>query len=625
MTAPLHILFLEDSRTDAELAEATLAAAGIACEIERVETREAFSAALDRGGFDLICSDNRLPSFDGLSALALAQVKCPHVPFIFVSGTLGEETAIESLKNGATDYVLKHRLSRLVPAVQRALKELEERTRRQRAEETLRKSEERFHALAENSYDIVAIMDAEGTISYVSPSVVRTLGYRVADVIGKCLYDFVHPDDVSEAREGLQVLIANATIPPGSRAIRVRRADGAWRVLEGMGNNLLDNPAVAGIVLNLRDITERQEAEEQVHRQLERVTALRTIDRAISASLDLGVTLSVLLGQVIAQLRVDAASILLLNPHTQMLEYAAGRGFRSRAIQQSKLRLGQGYAGQAALERRVINVPNLAAGGYARKSLLAGEDFCAYCAAPLVTKGQLRGVLETFRRSPHEPEQDWAEFLEAFAQQAAIAINNAELFQGLQKSNTELALAYETTIEAWSRVLDLRDKETEGHSRRVTEMTMSLGRALNLSEQELVHARRGALLHDIGKMGVPDNILLKPGALTEEEWGIMKRHPQLAYDMLAPIEYLRPALEIPYCHHEKWDGTGYPRGLGGEQIPVAARIFAVADVWDALRSDRPYRAAWSEIKARAYVREQAGTHFDPKVVEAFLHLALDGP
>jgi putative nucleotidyltransferase with HDIG domain len=170
------------------------------------------------------------------------------------------------------------------------------------------------------------------------------------------------------------------------------------------------------------------------------------------------------------------------------------------------------------------------------------------------------------------------------------------------------------------RALDLRDKETEGHTQRVTELTLKLARAAGMTEEELVHVRRGALLHDIGKMGVPDHILLKPGKLTDEEWVEMRKHPVFAYELLSPIAYLRPALDIPYCHHEKWDGTGYPRGLKGEQIPLAARLFAVADVWDALRSDRPYRQSWPKEKVIEHIKSLSGTHLDPKSVELFLSM-----
>jgi HD-GYP domain-containing protein (c-di-GMP phosphodiesterase class II) len=183
-----------------------------------------------------------------------------------------------------------------------------------------------------------------------------------------------------------------------------------------------------------------------------------------------------------------------------------------------------------------------------------------------------------------------------------------------------LSLAYDTTLEGWSKALDLRDKETEGHTQRVVDMTLRIAQTLGISDEELTHFRRGALLHDIGKMGIPDSILLKPGPLTDEEWEIMKRHPVYAYELLFPITHLRPALDIPYCHHEKWDGSGYPRGLKGEQIPLSARIFAVVDVWDALTSDRPYRNAWTSKKTLEYIREQSGKHFDPQIVDTFMSL-----
>lgn len=187
----------------------------------------------------------------------------------------------------------------------------------------------------------------------------------------------------------------------------------------------------------------------------------------------------------------------------------------------------------------------------------------------------------------------------------------------LKEANQQLLAAYEATIEGWSRALDLRDQETEGHSQRVTALTLQLAKRYGLSDEQLAHIRRGALLHDIGKLGVPDAVLHKPGILSEEDWEIMRKHPQFAYDMLEKVEYLRPALEIPLCHHEKWDGTGYPRGLKGEEIPIAARLFAIVDVWDALRSDRPYRPAWTKEQAIEYIRSESGKHFDPRVVEIF--------
>jgi putative nucleotidyltransferase with HDIG domain len=249
---------------------------------------------------------------------------------------------------------------------------------------------------------------------------------------------------------------------------------------------------------------------------------------------------------------------------------------------------------------------------------LIDEAFLSHYATPLIVKGQVKGVLEIFHRQPFDAEQEWIDYFETLATQAAIAIESASLFENLQRTNLELMLAYDATIEGWSRALDLRDRETEGHTQRVTEMALELAERLGMSELEKVDLRRGALLHDIGKMGVPDSILLKPGPLSESEWEIMRQHPSYALQMLSPIPYLKYALDIPYCHHERWDGSGYPRGLKGEQIPLSARLFAVVDVFDALTSARPYRAAWPVEDVYWYIREQAGRYFDPEVVKIFL-------
>jgi putative nucleotidyltransferase with HDIG domain len=328
--------------------------------------------------------------------------------------------------------------------------------------------------------------------------------------------------------------------------------------------------------------------------------------------------LDVLLTQGTAQLNVDAACILLLNSHTHALEYAAGNGFNTKEIKSAHLRLGDGLPGRAALDRKILHVPDLSDSDDLVRKYLLEEGFVSYQASPLIAKGQLQGVLEIFNRKPIAVDGEQTGFLETLATQAAIAIDNSQLFSDLQRSNFELEMAYDATIEGWSRALELRDRETEGHTLRVTDMTIQLAQAMGVRGEELTHIRRGALLHDIGKMGVPDRILLKPGKLTDEEWKTMKQHTAYAYEMLWPIQFLRPAVDIPHYHHEHWDGTGYPSQLKGEQIPLSARLFAVADVWDALTSDRPYRKAWTEEKAFDYITSNVGKHFDPRVVETFL-------
>ncbi|MFH0794071.1 MAG: HD domain-containing phosphohydrolase [bacterium] len=377
----------------------------------------------------------------------------------------------------------------------------------------------------------------------------------------------------------------------------------------------------------VRDITDRKQAEAKIHRHMQRLEALHTIDSAINGSLDLSLTLGVVLDQITSKLEVDAADILLLNPIMQTLDCAASRGFRSANPERIHLPMGSGYAGRVISQQRLLHIPNLASqdGDVVRAPLLADEEFAAYFGLPLIAKGRVKGVLEIFHRQVLDPDEEWMNFLDSLARQAAIAVDNMMLFEELQMSNLQLRLAYDTTLEGWSRALELRDIETHGHAQRVTDMALDLAGSLGVSEPELPYLRHGALLHDIGKMGIPDNILLKPGPLSDEEWTIMRRHPLYAQQLLLPIEQLRPALDIPLHHHERWDGNGYPQGLKGEQIPLPARIFSVVDVWDALRSDRPYRKAWTEKETRDYLVAERGKYFDPQIVNLFLEeVAVSG-
>jgi len=241
--------------------------------------------------------------------------------------------------------------------------------------------------------------------------------------------------------------------------------------------------------------------------------------------------------------------------------------------------------------------------------------------APLKIKNELIGVIYVDNRAHAGIFQEHElELIKAYSDQAAVAIDNARLFDGLKASNDELQRAYKATLEGWVHALDMRDKETEGHTQRVTTLTVRLAQSMGVGEADLVHITRGALLHDIGKMAIPDGILLKPGPLTAEERELIKKHPVYAYNMLKQIDFLKPAIDIPHYHHEKWDGTGYPEGLRGEDIPFAARIFPVIDVYDALVSDRPYRKGLPPDEVRERIRVDSGKHFDPKVVDAFMEM-----
>lgn len=498
---------------------------------------------------------------------------------------------------------------------------------RKRAEADLLANQEDHWLLIKNLPAGVIVHAPDTRIVQCNPEASQLLGMSSDQMLGKDARDtdwrFVREDGTRMPVDEFPVnqVIATGHVLKNFVMGIVGSSDGEhkWMLVNaypelGTGDHLRH------IVVMFTDIGNIKHAEERIRRHLEHLTALVEIDRAINFSFDLNLSLTTLLIHVIVQLRVDAADVLLFNPTSRTLEYVAGRGFHTKAIEHAHQPLGEGYAGRAAQERSIVHIPDLAKehDSFLRGMLLAGEDFVGYYGVPLIAKGQVMGVLEVFHRTRIVRDEEWLDFLKALAGQAAIAIDNVTLFDNLQRSNTELAQAYDATIEGWSRALELRDNETEGHTQRVADLTVKLARLFGLSDAELVQVRWGALLHDIGKMGIPDGILLKHDALTEAEWLVMKKHTVFAYEMLSPIRYLRSALDIPYAHHEKWDGTGYPLGLKGEQIPLVARIFAVVDVWDALRSDRLYRPSWSEEKVREHIRSLAGTHFDPHVVDVCL-------
>jgi hemerythrin-like metal-binding protein/PAS domain S-box-containing protein len=525
-------------------------------------------------------------------------------------------------------------------------------TERERAEQALRRSEEKYRDLVNEVNDGVFVSDSRGVLTFANQALARIHGFeRPEELVGRTFIEFVAPAMVENITQLFRESIQSGTTSETIDA-EIIRPNGIGALIEIKPVPIVENGKVLGIRGVVRDVTKRKQAEEglisankelliqneekekravelfimgkeTIHR-LHHIQALHTIDQAISNRLNLRLTLSIVLEQVLSQMNVDAAMVLLFNPRSQTLEFGAGQGFHTETLRHTRLRLGDGYAGRAALEKQIVHIPDLQ-GHYTdflHSPGFSREGFVCYYGVPLLVKDEVQGVLEIFHRSALNPNPEWLDFMETLAGQAAIAIDQVQLFDDLQRSNLELQQAYDATIEGWSQAMDLRDKETEGHTLRVTELTVRLARFMGMSENEIVHARRGALLHDMGKLGVPDAILLKPDKLNAAEWVLMKQHPQFAYDMLSPIAYLRPALDIPYCHHEKWDGTGYPRGLSGDQIPFAARIFAVVDVWDALTSDRPYRAAWPKEKVLDHIRSLAGTHFDPQVVKICLESGL---
>ena len=447
----MEILFIEDNPADLEITIHKLKKSGKALTWRNVMTRQDYLDALVNPP-DIILADYTLPQFSAIEALQILKEHELDIPFIVVSGTISEEVAVQCMKMGAADYLLKDRLTRLVPAIEQAIDQKNMRDEQIKAQVQLRL----LSSAVEQSTEGIAVTDLNGIFLFVNQALAEMHGYAQSDLIGKHV-STLHSHDqyklIELAHErvlehgdftGEVVRIAsNSTSFPSQTHISVLRDEYGHPI---------------GMVRTVRNISERKKTEEQIH----------------------------------------------------------------------------------------------------------------------------------------------------------------QLLKELKQSNDELAAAYDATLEGWVRFLDLRDNVTEGHTQRVTRMTLALAEMVGFSKKQIIHLRRGALLHDIGKMGIPDEILQKPGPLDENEWKIMRKHPEFAFQMLSPIDFLRPALEIPHFHHEKWDGSGYPNNLSGERIPLAARLFAIVDVWDALNSDRPYRKAWSHNQIKEYIRSQAGSHFDPEIVPLFL-------
>jgi len=386
----------------------------------------------------------------------------------------------------------------------------------------------------------------------------------------------------------------------------------------------LAHPLASSVVQDLSGITNKlQRLETGVSGHLytgqRQLTALVGVGHVINSSLGLDAVLEEVMDTLIALTHAERGYLMLRDSHGRLKDEVA-RGVDHVSLD------GESFAVSRTIIKRVAQSgePVLTTNAkedprFDQQLSILEHNLRSILCVPLKLKDKVIGVIYVDNRV-HTGlfQENDLEMLSVFADQAAVAIDNARLFEGLQQANEELKAAYDETIKGWALALELRDKETEGHTQRVTALTQVLATEMGVCGEELVHIKRGSLLHDIGKMAIPDKILLKPGELTLAERKFMELHPLFAKDMLDPIEFLHPAIDIPYCHHEKWDGSGYPRNLRGEDIPFAARIFAAVDVWDALTSDRPYREPVDPAEVRRIIREGSGKHFDPQVVDAFL-------
>lgn len=461
----------------------------------------------------------------------------------------------------------------------------------------------------------VGITDLTGNLVYVNPFFEEVSGYSKTELLGKnprILKSGYQSDAFYQ--ELWETLVAGKSWK-GKLVNKNKQGD-----LYHEDAIIFSVKTEAGETINYvtvkREVSVEVEAQKRIERQLSRFEALHLIDTTILASTDLPQTLDVVLGEAMKELQLDAVDFLVFNPALQSFSCVSRSGFYTDALEFTDLHLGEGLAGRAGLTRELVHVDELS-GFQQGAPHLSEEKFVSYYGVPLIAKGELKGVMEVFLRRAFEPDDEWLNYLDVIAGQAAIAIENKQLFNDLYQKNAELSFAYEATLEGWVHGLELHDRETEGHSRRVVDMTLRVARRMGVDEEQLVHIRRGSLLHDIGKLAIPEHILNKKGPFNAEEKALMQKHTIYAYEMLADIPFLKAALDIPSSHHEKWDGSGYPLGLRGTSIPFPARIFAIIDVYDALITDRPYRKAWDRETVLDYLQNESGKHFDPEVVEAF--------
>lgn len=483
MSEPLRVLLVEDSEDDALLIMRELRNGGYEPTIDRVETADALSAALERGGWDVILADFNLPSFNALAALSTVQEREIDLPFIIVSGTIGEETAVSAMKAGAHDYVMKNNLARLAPAVEREIRDAEERKARREADESLRASETSYHAIFEGVQDAIFVESLSGEVLDVNARACEMYGYSKEDLLKKTVTDLAPEGILAFPLEQMH----DETLPAKPIEANAQHANGERFPIElTMRQQTIGGEAVMLVVV--RDITERKRDQAVIEHQLEHLEALRLIDEAIIGRLDLGVVLDIVLEQVTNLLEVNAADVLLFDAEQEVLEFAASLGFKSEALHHTKLPLGESYAGQAAQLRDLLMVKDLREdpGGFNASPHFTEEGFVTYICVPLLAKGTLLGVLELFQRSPRRPDEEWFKTLDTVTTQAAIAINSAKLYKELEQHSAFLEQAVE---EATSDLRQSKEQvETILDNSPNTVLLLTLDGTIELCNTSITHA-----------------------------------------------------------------------------------------------------------------------------------------
>lgn len=743
----LNILIVEDSRDDVELLMFRLRKSFKSVSYTHVSNLEQYIKAIRPAAaspvsplasppYNIVISDWAVPGYDGFVALKALQDVDDTIPFIVISGTIGEATAVALMKAGAYDFVLKDQSAHIPYVITKAL---EWADRRRLEHEQRRQIEMQIKALS-SSPIAMAILDNEGKFEWINPAYEWLTGWTLAELKGHYLWEFTaltsqsnclqifeelehkaaHQCEEMETRkdgsryhefkqlvklldtttssqryllirqditflkeyrtrleidaelpqmlENCQTLPAlyrqaaayirrtfdiehlgfiqldeqGRSVPPwygddmsqspslgiiqGSRfPIIVSGTTKALCVVEWKPSFMQGSDILLSYALEkLEQPLARLEAQENAREWMKRLSLLDVFKEYFGSGRNFGAAMSNVIRSIRETLGADSIALYLDN-HDGMLSCREYDGFRTDLIKGAIIQPGQKNVGLAADERRIVAAEDLKQNSsYVPqfRELIAREQFVSQYCVPIILFNEVRAVLELFFRHPFKPDETWLAFAQAAAYQTGIALEFQSVIEELDGACQELQRTNESIIEGLSSALEFRDEETEGHTLRVTALFMSFASRFITNENELKRLRIGSLLHDIGKIGIPDAILNKPGPLTPEERAVMQKHPLISKEILSRIPSLSDCIDIPLYHHEKYDGTGYPFGLKGEEIPLAARIFAVIDVYEALTSNRPYRKAWSKEKAIEYIRDNAGTHFDPEIALRFMELNL---
>lgn len=593
----LNILFLEDNPHDVELASHELQRAGFLFESARVETRPAFIEQIERGGWDIILADYNLPAFRALDALKELQARRLDIPLIVVTGSISEEVAVACMHEGAADYLLKDRLARLAPAVEHALMQRQLAEEKRRAEEDLRKSEERYRLLVEVA-PFPIILYLNDRVQYINPAGAEALGLAgPEELLGKTAWDFVHPDDFTVIEERTNRLHAGERLGPGEQ--RIVRRDGRVRTIEAISTPVSMEGEVAVLTM-FRDITAQKQ------RQLE-LEAIMRISEALRTATGPDEMTPVILEQVRRLLDAEGVSLALLDAASSEILFKDGLGVWEDTAGMRQLP-EEGVTGRVirTMERYLCNDTSSP-----DEQLLYPERaqrVKALACAPLLDQARSIGALWVGKATPFA--EDDLRLLQVICNVAGNALQRVFL-------NEEIESNFVETVLALAKTLDVRDTHTSDHSQNMAMLAERTAAGLGSTVPQQRVVRLAALLHDIGKIGIPDEILRKNGSLTAEERQVIEQHPEVGAEIVAPVHRLEEVAPIIRAHHEKWDGTGYPHGLKGEEIPLLARVLAVVDAYTAIVEDRVYRAGREPAAALEELQRCAGTDFDPAVVTVF--------